>query len=74
MVQLLTRRVGTIPSRLIVTSTTAEGLPPRGTRLILPQAAAVVVLHQPVVGMTSTAHLPGKILFFFTLNYILSFP
>ena len=60
-VQLLTRRAGTILSRLIVISTIAEGLPPRGTHLILPPVVAVVVLHQPVVGMTLTAHLPGKV-------------
>ena len=61
MVQPLTRRVGTILSRLIVMSTIAGGLPLRGTHLTLPPAVVAAVLHQPVVGMTLTAHLPGKI-------------
>ena len=60
MVQLLTRRVGTLLSRLIATRTTAEGLPLRGTRLTLPLAVAVVALHHPVVGMTLIVHLLGK--------------
>jgi len=59
-VQPLTRRVGTLLSRLIATRTTAEGLPLRGTHLTLPLAVVVVALHHRVVGMTLIAHPLGK--------------
>lgn len=57
----LTRRAETTLNQLIATSTIAEGLPLRGIHLIHPPAA-VAVVHQPVVGMTLIAHLPGKTL------------
>ena len=70
----LTRRIGTILSLLIVTSTTAEDLPLRGTHLILPPAAVAVVLHRPAVEMTLTVLLPGKILLHSTMTSLNSSP
>ena len=64
MAQPPTRRAGTMVSPLTATSTTAEAPLLRGIHPTLPPAAVAVVLHQPAVGTTSIAHLPGKTLFY----------